>query len=140
MKSKWFKENGILSNEGEKAMIEVRDELDNFLDHDEVEDMSVSELQTLGACLANFVADRIHKKIIRRHQMHNRLEAMTDEEFYAYLKEKYGDHIWQFCTLTPEELARCPTLSPEDFEKIMQENAKNFAFQYPTKIGGTQYF
>ncbi|CAM6006385.1 unnamed protein product [Sphagnum balticum] len=139
-KSKWFKENGSLSEEGERAFIEIRDEVDNFLGHDEVLYMSISELQILGSCIAKFVADRIHDKIIHRHRIANEFEAMTDDEFYDYLKEKYGEHIWQFCSLTPEELARCPTSSLEDFEKIMQENAKNFQFQQPNKIGGTQYF
>ena len=119
--SKWFKENGVLSQEGERAFIEIRDEVDNFLDQDEVQDMSISELQTLGSCIAKFVADRIHNKISHRHQVTNKLEAMTDDEFYDYLKEKYGEHIWQFCTLTPEELARCPVPSLEDFEKKLKQ-------------------
>lgn len=140
MKSKWFKENGFLSDEGDKAFLEVKTELENLLDTDEVRDMTISELQTLGSCLAKLTADRIHDKIVHRQRMTSELETMTDDQFYAYLKDKYGEHVWQFCTLSPEELARCPVPSLADFEKIMQENAKNFEFHYPTKIGGVQRF
>jgi hypothetical protein len=138
--SKWFKEGGFLDEEGEKAFLEIKTELENLLNTDEVASMDVQQLRVLCSCLTKMIGDKMCDKIAHRSQINNQFTAMSDDEFYTYLKEKYGEEVWQFCSLTPEELSRCPTLSPKDFEKIMQENAKNFEFQYPSPIMGVKRF
>lgn len=121
MKSNWFKGNGFLSEEGQSAFLEIRTQLENLLDSDEVRDMSVQELHILGSCLAKLTGDAISSKIVRRQKISQDFDKMTDKEFYAHLTDKYGEEVWQFSVLSPEELARCPAPSLEDFEKLMKD-------------------
>lgn len=123
--SKWFQENGFLSEEGKRALIEVRDELENVLGQDEVREMSVQELQTLQCNLMKMVGDAMSQKIAYRQQISNEYAHLTDDQFYAYLQEKYGS-LWQFMSLTPEELARIPPLSEEDIKKALEQGRKDW--------------
>lgn len=48
------------------------------------------------------------------------LNEMTDEEFYSFLKEKYGD-MWMLVTLTPEEFDRLPRLTDEEITALLKQ-------------------
>ena len=54
--------------------------------------------------------------------MSNHFEQMTDEQFYLYLKDKYGPR-WQFASLTKEEYERVPPLTEEQIKKALEEGA-----------------
>lgn len=49
---------------------------------------------------------------------------MSDEQFYSFLKEKYGDN-WALVSLTPEEFARLPSISPEEIKEALEQGRKD---------------
>lgn len=51
---------------------------------------------------------------------------MSDEQFYSYLKEKYGER-WVLCPLTSEELERVPSLSEEEICYALEQGQKDYA-------------
>lgn len=105
----WFKGNGFLSEEGNRALIDFRYGLDSVMEKDEVRNMTVGEVRTLQANMAKFVGEAFSKHLSRRLQEASALEAMSDKEVVAYLEDKYGA-IWRELTLSPEELVRTQTI------------------------------
>lgn len=122
--NKMFKENGFLSEEGKKVLQPLHDELTELFSNPEVRNMSVSELRVLGANLAKAVGDLTSEAILARNQMSAKLAAMSDEQFEAYLKARYGEG-WMFQSLTPEELERAPRLQTEEIMNTLKESAKH---------------
>ncbi len=115
--SKLFTGNGFLTKEGERFTSDFRYGLEQIMSSDEVGDMSLAELHTLQANLTKMVGDAISKRVSRNMRLENQLAAMTDEEFYAHLKEKYGDN-WILHSLEKEERARIPV---PDMQKLADE-------------------
>jgi hypothetical protein len=122
--TKMFKDNGFLSEEGKKVLQPLHDELMELFSNPEVRNMSVSELRVLGANLAKAVGDLTSGAILARNQMAAKLAAMSDEQFEAYLKARYGEG-WMFQSLTPEELERAPRLQTEEIMNTLKESAKH---------------
>ncbi len=126
--NKFFKDNGFLSEEGEQLTGDFRSALTKlFARRDDVHKMSVSELQSLGANLAKMVGDAVSKQIQvlddkarNKAALARKLADMTDEQFYAFMTAKYGDR-WQLVSITDEELERCPRMSEEQMQKVMDE-------------------
>lgn len=123
--NKWFRENGFLSDEGKEALKDFQSALNEVLSSFEVEDMTVSGLQTLQSNMSKMVGDAISNLLQARLEVevdkqNNPLWKLTDEEFYASLKEKYGER-WMLVGLTKEELSRCPKPSKEDVKRVMDE-------------------
>lgn len=50
-------------------------------------------------------------------------EEMTDEQFYVYLKDKYGDK-WHLISLTQEEWDRLPRIFPKQIAKLLKQGHK----------------
>lgn len=124
--STWFKENGFLSEEGERALTFVKEQLNDIMLSMTVEEMSVQELQLLGTNLSKIVGDSISEKITykkKQAKLAATFSHLNDEQFEDYLEEKYGSD-WRFRTLTPEELARVPVLSQEKILELLQEGSK----------------
>lgn len=105
----WFKGNGFLSQEGDRAILDFRYGLESVMEKDDVRNMTVAEVQTLQANLAKLVGDAFSKHLARRIQEANALEAMSDKEFEKLLVDKYGK-IWPELTLSPEETIRASSL------------------------------
>lgn len=103
--NKWFKGNGFLTEEGERALIDFKYGLETVMSTDDVRNMTVAEVQTLQANLAKKVGDAVSHHLTRRLQEANALSEMTDKEVDAYLTDKYGK-IWPELTLSPEERVR----------------------------------
>lgn len=103
--NKWFKGNGFMSEEGNRALLDFRYGLDSVMEKDDVRNMTVAEVQTLQANLAKLVGDACSKHLARRIQEANALAEMSDKEVEAYLVDKYGK-IWEQLTLSPEEQVR----------------------------------
>jgi hypothetical protein len=121
---KMYKENGYLSEHGEVVTHPVKMALYKLLNQDEqVKQMDESELRVLGSALQKIVGDQISDRIQFKKEVARKLAEMKDEQFYDYLKEKYGDN-WMLVSLTGEELARCPRLSKEEIEKSLEEGRK----------------
>jgi hypothetical protein len=115
---KFFSENGFLTKDGEKFLMGVQDSIRNTMAQDEVHDMTDDELRALGSNMAKMVGEAISMAFSRRFQLEAKMNSMTDEQFYTYLKEKYGDS-WMFYSLESEELKRVPI---SDWNKILKEN------------------
>jgi hypothetical protein len=113
----FFNDNGFLSEEGKRMLLEFNTAIENLMATDEVDDMSETEIRALGSVLAKIVGDVISNRISRKLQENVKFEAMSDDDFETYLKNKYGDN-WVFMTLTPEEFKRVPTL---DLDKLFKD-------------------
>lgn len=121
---KMYKENGLLSEDGENVTHPVKMAVWKLLRMDEqVKQMGESELRVLGGCLQKIVGDLISERIQEKNDQAKRLAEMEDEQFKALLKKKYGDR-WMFVTLANEELERARTISDEDIKKAQEELAK----------------
>lgn len=123
--SKLFQENGFLNKDGERAVFLLKNKLEDILDHDDVRNMSVQELYVLQSNLMKLVADAMSNKIANRQKITNEYAHMTDDEFYAYLKDKYGD-LWQFMSLTPEEISRIPLIFEEEIMEAIKQGCKDW--------------
>lgn len=115
---KLFLENGLLSPEGEKLASGVRCAITDMMESDDLKDLSEAELRALQSNLAKMVGDAFGKYIARNIQFINRLNAMTNEEFYSHLKDKYGDN-WILHSLEKEERARLPHA---DLQRLADEH------------------
>ena len=130
-----FKDNGLLTEKGKEVLAPVQKALDAVLQHDDISRMSDIELQVIGAALAKMVGDTISWKRQAKRDMTNKLFAMTDEQFDAYMRDKYnGD--WLLVSLTEEELARCPQPSAEERKASLKEAIKDRDAASTWKIPG----
>lgn len=107
--NKWFRGNGFLTDEGERALTDFKYGLETVMSTDEVRNMTVAEVQTLQANLAKKVGDAVSNHLTRRLREAAALAEMSDGEFDAYLTDKYGK-IWPHLTLSPEERVRANSL------------------------------
>lgn len=114
---KFFDDNGFLSEDGKRMLLEFNTAIENLIATDEVDDMSEAEIRAMGSVLSKNIGDAVANRISRKLQEKNKLTAMSEKDFEAYLKNKYGDN-WFFMTLTPEEFDRVPTL---DFDQIYKD-------------------
>lgn len=100
--SKVFKEDGNLSDYGNATFKAALDgEVKLILGMANTE----AELQIIGSLLLKRVADLISEQRAVTKQFTSKLDKMTDDQFEAYLKIKYGAR-WPLQTLRTEELER----------------------------------
>jgi hypothetical protein len=124
MKKSLYKENGLLSEHGQCVVSPVKTAIFKLLNiNEEIKEMGENELRNLGSSLQKIVGDLISDRIQLKNEVARKLAAMKDDEFYAHLKEKYGDN-WMLVSLTGEELERCPRLSKEEIDKALEEGRK----------------
>lgn len=123
--SKYFKDNGFLSEDGKKLVQPVHDSLMEVLTSKEVRhEMSEAEIMTLGSNLAKAVGDHISELLFAKRQPSNQYTDMSDEQFEAHLKAKYGDK-WMLVALTKEEFARLPKPSDEEIKEAWQKGIQD---------------
>jgi hypothetical protein len=133
-KHEWLVDGGSLSEEGKRITADFQTALNDILSKTEVREMTFSEVQTLGANLHKMVGDAISDRITGRIQFANSLEQMTDAQFEAYLKVKYGS-VWSRVTLTPEELARIRPLTEAHIKRAMQVDDRCTGFMWRDEYG-----
>lgn len=121
--SKLFKENGFLSEEGQKAFAPVVSALETLMTSPEVRKMSENEMRLLGSNLASLAGNTVSNAIQARNNIINSLSKMSNEQFYAFLKAKYGDQ-WMMVSLTPEEFNRLPRLSNDEIKEAMERGLR----------------
>lgn len=121
--SKYFIENGSLSEAGLHLVSGIKNKLEEIITSDEIRYMSEAELRMIETHLHKLLGDTISNKLAARQQLQAKYQAMSDDEFYSYLKEKYGA-MWRWLSLTPEELERVPPLTNEQIEKAIEEGRK----------------
>jgi len=120
---KLFDEKGNFTEAGHKLLSDFNYGLFMIMLSDHVADMSEAELRLLGSQLHQIVGETITNKISRKLQITSYFNFMSDMEFEAYLKEKYGP-IWDVTPLTPEELARVPGLTDQRIKEAMEEGIR----------------
>ncbi len=118
--SKWFKENGFLSDEGKSALAEFSEALNGVLRSPEGQDLTDSELLALQANMAKIVGDLISNTLQARSEETKMLNHITDEQFESYLQEKYGDN-WMLVGLTKQEQIRLSASFARRLEKALAE-------------------
>lgn len=118
--SKWFKENGFLSDEGKKALAGLKETLEGVLASPEGRDLTDNELQALQANVANMVGNLFSNTLQARSEESKMLDRMTDEQFELYLFEKYGDN-WMLVSLTKQEQIRSSAAFARRIEKAFAE-------------------
>ncbi len=103
---KLYKENGILSEDGEVVTHSVKMAVWKLLRMDEqVKQMGEYDLRVLGGSLQKIVGDLISERVQEKNEQVKRLAEMEDAEFERLLKKKYGER-WMLVSLEPEELDR----------------------------------
>ena len=125
--SKWFKENGSLSEKGESGICVFSDALEEVFSNYDVNQMSEQELHILFSNLQHKLGNIFANKMTEKRnkpQVPNYLANMADDEFEGYLKNKYGKN-WALRTLTPEELARTELLaSQQKIKEILEKSVE----------------
>ena len=119
----FFNGNGVLTEEGKTLLLDFNTALDNLMASDNVMDMTENDLRLLGSYLSSVIGNRISKRISTKLQTKSQFDAMTDDEFYAYLQQKYGQ-LWRLLTLTHEEYHRVPRLTDEEIKSALEEGAR----------------
>lgn len=122
--NKNFKDNGFLSEDGKRLVEHFVFGLAATLMEDEVNDMSEAELLTLGSNLAKLVGDIISNKIQAKNDLKKKFSEMSDEQFEAYMKTKYGDR-WMLMTITNEEFARLRPVSDKQIRDAFEQGLKD---------------
>lgn len=118
--SKLFKENGMISEEGERVFQEILDsKIAVILKQAENE----TELRILGSLIMGRVGNAITDQIQAKQAIKNKFDTMSDDQFYGYLRAKYGEQ-WMLVSLTSEELARCPVPTAEQMKATLEEGRK----------------
>lgn len=120
MTKKMFTENGFLSEEGERVFSEIIDsKISTILKQAKNDD----ELRILESLLKNRIGEAVFNVMQAKREITAKFAAMTDEQFEAYLKAKYGEkHL--FISLTPEELDRVPRLTREEVRGALSKGIK----------------
>ncbi len=118
---KLFKENGFLSEEGERVFKEL---LDGKIATLLKQGNSENEIRLIGSLIQKRVGDAVSNAVQAKREIAAKFAAMNDKQFQAYLVAKYGDN-WMFQSLTPDELDRCPKLQQQEIENILKESAKH---------------
>ncbi len=118
--SKLFKENGFLSEDGEKIFKETLDpQISALLKQGQNE----NEIRLIASLIHKRVGDAAANLIQAKKEIANKFAQMSNEQFEGYLKAKYGDR-WLFVSLTPEELDRVPRLTKEEISAALEEGRK----------------
>lgn len=123
--NKFFKDNAYLSEEGKQMLKPLVEALEKIFGTQDVKDMDVLEMNTLGSNMAKIVGDFVFETIRAKNDLTRKFNEMSDEQFEAYLKVKYGD-MHALVSLTKEELARVPRLTKEQLEKALAEGMKAY--------------
>jgi len=71
------------------------------------------------------IGDAILNGIVKKRERANSYSALTDDQFYAHLVNRYGQ-VWMFMTLEPEELTRVAQISKRNIDKALEEIRTNF--------------
>ena len=116
----FFTETGTPTAEGQKILGTVKLAIQDLVESDAVYRLNQAELLTLGGHLAKIAGEAISNKIAYKLRLTHKYQSMTDDEFRAYLKDKYGN-CWPIVSIEVEELQRMPQ---EDLEKVAQD--RNF--------------
>lgn len=114
--SKLFKEDGNLTEYGDKLL---REEFDMEVKLWLKQANSETEVQILGSLLAKRVGDLVNEQLSTKKAYQGKLDKMTDDQFEAFLKIKYGPR-WPLITLTTEELERSKRCS--FYRKLEQDD------------------
>jgi len=124
---KYINGNGFLTEDGRAALSPLQKALNQAIR--EFGPESESELRTLGAVLSKMVGDTITDRIQTTKELEAKLDAMSDEQFNAFMTAKYGQN-WQFVTCTPEEGKRSLKGFREKMEATMEDIRKNYRIQH----------
>lgn len=117
---KLFTEQGFLNKDGEKAVTKLKSELERLLTEAKAED-----IQTLGCILHKIVGDAVSDAALAKRQLTNKFNAMSDEEFDLYLKNKYepivGAQWFLKAPLTEEEGERISQTFTRNIQQWMEK-------------------
>ncbi len=94
-----------------------------------------AEARTIGACLSSYVAELISKKVQAFHEeaaKMGELWKMSDDEFKAYLTEKYKDVVAElinegkppFFSMNQKEVERYDSIAKKEMRKLRDEMDK----------------
>lgn len=124
MNINYFNIDGSLTPEGENLLVRFKGAIDMLFHTDELQGLTEAELGFLETHMIKMITDRFSRRFTFKQNNANEFAEWSDEQFYSYLKEKYGE-LWQFMSLTEEELARCPRLSEEEIFQAIEQGIKD---------------
>lgn len=121
--SKYFTGNGFLSEEGKRLVEDFNFGLAATFIQDAVKEMSEAELRTLGAALSNIIGNQVSNLIAAKNNLAKKLDDMSDEQFVAFMKAKYGKN-WMLISITDEEFNRVKRMDSVSDEQIREAFAQ----------------
>jgi hypothetical protein len=107
--SHYFNQNGSLNENGKRLLTHFKGALDQLFNSMELHDLNKTELLMLSTTMLSMVSNRITNRLAFKQKKSDEFRAMTDQEFEAYMNEKYGS-VWKFLELTEEEEIRSQSL------------------------------
>lgn len=119
--TKWFQENGYLSDHGKEALAKFKTVLTELFSLPEVKDMNEAEVLTLQANMLNLISRQVSGEILSRKEEVVRLAALSDEHFDSFLAEKYGPDYMLKASLTKAESDRSLESFSRRIKKAMEE-------------------
>lgn len=123
--SKLYKENTFLTEEGKQFLAPVQEALDKVFASSVGRELTITQIRILGSTLAHMVGEKVSNTIQERSDVTATLDSMNDDEFKAYMANKYGEK-WIFHTATTEELERCSKLAEDNAASILADSQKLF--------------
>lgn len=112
-----------MNTEDEDILLPVAQSVEKLFSTAPVKEMTVSQLRAFGLYTIRVIADMFAEKVQARENLISRFENMTDDQFEAYLKAKYGED-WMFKSLAPDEFGRVMSSEgkfKEDIETALHE-------------------
>lgn len=133
--NKYFTENGFLSEDGKKLVEEFNSGLVATLNQAGAKNMSEAEIRTLGCNLGKILGDTISNLLQTKSDSKNSFSVMTDEQFEAHLKNKYGAR-WMLVSVTKEEFDRVKIMVTMSDEKMKEawEEAREAALSHVSQV------
>jgi|SRR5579859_2329087 len=125
-----FDKSGNLTDLGEKLTANFQHSLQELMNSLEISQVPENQLCQVGDFLSKILSEAIFKKKVEKQQLTNQINTMNDEDFLAYLKNKYGAYgnLYKPLQLSFEEYTRYIKILANQIKEIQAHN-NNF---YPT--------
>lgn len=138
MKEILFKEDGSLTEAGQKLITKYTDEMNYIFQSLIFEGATEQEIALMGTTLiknlkevaSNCQSIARQKRIRKEKQVaNNPIFSLTDEEFTQHLKDKYGSKLF-FTSLTDDEYERYTPIADAAFKRYLEcrhEDSQNYS-------------
>lgn len=98
-------DDGKLTDLGKEVFGKFASQVEEFITNSSFKYMTSSEIQAIGVLMSSIVGNSISNHMQIKYEFSEKFNKMSDEEFEAYLLNKYGPN-YMLTSLTSEEYER----------------------------------